>query len=953
MATSIVDYLKSKGQGASFKDRQALYESKYGSKYQGTAEQNTQLLQDADQPEQLDSLGGGKSCKPGTPCDSIKGLSPFKLHPANMALKKMGASHDYLPPPMNAAVSAAGALVDKLKRSAKSNGESMAKRFSPFGLHPANMVLGKLGATHSEMPPPINVALSVAEKIGKPSNKAESKKANEEWVRDYSIEASRARNKATGNPYLQLADGGRADYSPGGPVSGPGTETSDSIPARLSDGEFVNNAASTAMSRDEVHPIVAEWVKSGGDAEDLLEAINDAGLEKRYGSDDAAQMSVSFLKDSRDFVDTLAQLPHNEESLPVLKEYYEKLSRSKPTNPNDAELDAIADVKVALAAWMAQQPVEANRSVGGFMSGLASGFETGQNISSRYRTAKQRQAYENELQDGISKTEAELAEQANKSTATAINSGAVNTDNLGEGGGENIYSNASDAQDAFKHAQDYESMKSDPVAKNPDAAFSSAFKTMTEPKKEDLLTTFPLPQSTIETKPLGTSEGPSIEAQSKAALDQSEAVAAANDEQIKPEVPAQPSMAAQLSEHADGLDAAMKEVNEAAGRTGNQPVAQPATQPIAQPVAQATTAQADSPRAISMKQVQSTNQRTFNDIYSDKYVPRMQQLLMKQGKFKEAEAWGEWAEQQDNKARGKAWTDAMGRYMSGDKRGAMEAAQNIYNKMVPDGKYAETIPGEGDKFRVNIRDEKTHQVLNSFDSDIDELPKLALNTLSPTEQFNAFWKMQEAEREAQKPNYKVVGDVLVDVKTGKAVFDARKDKEATGYVAELEMAVTSGKMTQKQADGLYIEFLTNKAKKSEGTTIHNWAPQSSMITNPDGTVTASQVGKDRQPSNVPTGQVDAKYIDGKVSEATQIVDKTWENIRPKDPLFTYQTDVRANVERIMRAKPDSNISAVVKTVMDHYRGYAQYVEQFKLAETDEQRKILSDQARASGILPKK
>jgi hypothetical protein len=39
-----------------------------------------------------------------------------------------------------------------------------------------------------------------------------------------------------------LADGGTVDGTAGGKIAGPGTETSDSIPARLSDGEYVLNA---------------------------------------------------------------------------------------------------------------------------------------------------------------------------------------------------------------------------------------------------------------------------------------------------------------------------------------------------------------------------------------------------------------------------------------------------------------------------------------------------------------------------------------------------------------------------------------------------------------------------------------------------------------------------------------------------------------------------------------
>ncbi len=67
----------------------------------------------------------------------------------------------------------------------------------------------------------------------------------------------------------EFADGGnvqRNDFTPGGAVRGPGTETSDSIPARLSNGEFVLNA---------------EAVKMIG--VDKLTKINNAGLRRRGG----------------------------------------------------------------------------------------------------------------------------------------------------------------------------------------------------------------------------------------------------------------------------------------------------------------------------------------------------------------------------------------------------------------------------------------------------------------------------------------------------------------------------------------------------------------------------------------------------------------------------------------------------------------------------------------------
>lgn len=56
----------------------------------------------------------------------------------------------------------------------------------------------------------------------------------------------------------------RKDARKGGPIKGPGTTTSDSIPARLSKGEYVLNAAAVKMI-----------------GKDKLDKWNNAGLQKR------------------------------------------------------------------------------------------------------------------------------------------------------------------------------------------------------------------------------------------------------------------------------------------------------------------------------------------------------------------------------------------------------------------------------------------------------------------------------------------------------------------------------------------------------------------------------------------------------------------------------------------------------------------------------------------------
>lgn len=83
------------------------------------------------------------------------------------------------------------------------------------------------------------------------------------------------------------ADGGpvpkhrglRKDMRPGGPVNGPGTETSDSIPAWLSDGEYVINA---------------DAVKEHGKTK--LEKINEKGLKKRKAKAKAAAPKAAGMK---------------------------------------------------------------------------------------------------------------------------------------------------------------------------------------------------------------------------------------------------------------------------------------------------------------------------------------------------------------------------------------------------------------------------------------------------------------------------------------------------------------------------------------------------------------------------------------------------------------------------------------------------------------------------------
>lgn len=70
-----------------------------------------------------------------------------------------------------------------------------------------------------------------------------------------------------------------AGFTGTGLVEGPGTETSDSITAKLSDDEFVLNAGTQKMTKEQIIAAAKKVKSNGGLA--VLEAINKAGLKYR------------------------------------------------------------------------------------------------------------------------------------------------------------------------------------------------------------------------------------------------------------------------------------------------------------------------------------------------------------------------------------------------------------------------------------------------------------------------------------------------------------------------------------------------------------------------------------------------------------------------------------------------------------------------------------------------
>lgn len=94
-----------------------------------------------------------------------------------------------------------------------------------------------------------------------------------------------AAGAAVGSLLGLFADGGEVhDGTEGGTVSGPGTGTSDSVDAKLSNGEIVENTEAVKLPAATTRKIIAAWDKQGGSTKDLLLSINAAGVAKRYGA---------------------------------------------------------------------------------------------------------------------------------------------------------------------------------------------------------------------------------------------------------------------------------------------------------------------------------------------------------------------------------------------------------------------------------------------------------------------------------------------------------------------------------------------------------------------------------------------------------------------------------------------------------------------------------------------
>ncbi|CBG71866.1 conserved hypothetical protein [Streptomyces scabiei 87.22] len=143
-----------------------------------------------------------------------------------------------------------------------------------FGLKVRRLPNGKVSVTAAT-----GGALSGIQNVSGALSRLNGRTANTYVNTFYSYKGKKIAGVSAG----RMATGGPVGFPGGGAVSGPGTGTSDSIPAMLSNGEYVINARSTAKHRALVEAINEDRLGSGAGAGGAGAAVA-AGLAGGMGS---------------------------------------------------------------------------------------------------------------------------------------------------------------------------------------------------------------------------------------------------------------------------------------------------------------------------------------------------------------------------------------------------------------------------------------------------------------------------------------------------------------------------------------------------------------------------------------------------------------------------------------------------------------------------------------------
>lgn len=138
------------------------------------------------------------------------------------------------------------------------------------------------------------------------------------------------------------------------------------------------------------------------------------------------------------------------------------------------------------------------------------------------------------------------------------------------------------------------------------------------------------------------------------------------------------------------------------------------------------------------------------DIFHKKYAPDVISKLMSQGKIAEATAFEDWSNSAKGKSYGKAWMGAVQKEQMGDHTGALKDLQELYNKQLPDGQYATINTSKDGQSTVEVRDEKSHKLVNKFEAKAPDMTQALLGMGSPDKAWSYLQGQQAAASARQE-----------------------------------------------------------------------------------------------------------------------------------------------------------------------------------------------------------
>jgi hypothetical protein len=308
------------------------------------------------------------------------------------------------------------------------------------------------------------------------------------------------------------------------------------------------------------------------------------------------------------------------------------------------------------------------------------------------------------------------------------------------------------------------------------------------------------------------------------------------------------------------------------------PTQQAATQQVPTQQAPAQQSPADS-RASGLRRFTKPKIDAM-DVYAKRYVPKIQQVLFKQNRFKEAEAFGEWAKQRDNAQFGEAYSTAGMMIAMGDKKGAVQYVSNMYNRLIPDGQMSEVSVADDGMFDIQVRDEKTGKRLHSTRATADQILGFAMAKMDPYAKFKA---EQEAKMKTHDvaPGHNLVRDGQVVYTNPAAQTSSTSPKgkliaERQDAKRQLELAKASGDKAEiarwQSIVNDYEEAWKSDMSSNRGTNVHVYQGSKTENVTYDPKTAATQKNTTGPKGNESSRIVDADLINRQFEKFGPTVD---------------------------------------------------------------------------------